>query len=76
MLPGEYVLDVALHHSTGITVDHVEDAFRFTALNAARTGEDHYPWNVVRGFVRPDAQWSPVHQPTTQATALGTRRSA
>jgi len=60
MLPGEFALDVALHHRTGITVDHVQDALRFTAVNAAEHGSDHYPWNVVRGYVRPSAVWSEV----------------
>jgi lipopolysaccharide transport system ATP-binding protein len=76
MLPGDYVIDVAIHHSTGITADHVEDALRFTALNAARTGGDHYPWNVVRGYVRPDAEWSPVRQAAPRPAAVSARGSA
>ena len=60
MLPGEYSLDIGLHHRTGITADHVLDVLRFTALNAAEVGEDHYPWSVVRGHIRPPAAWSDV----------------
>ena len=60
MLPGEYSLDVGLHHRTGITADYVLDVLRFTALNAAEVGEDHYPWSVVRGHIRPPAAWSEV----------------
>ena len=60
MLPGEYSLDVALHHRTGITADHVLDVLRFTALNAAEEGDDHYPWSVVRGHIRPPAAWSEI----------------
>jgi ABC-type polysaccharide/polyol phosphate transport system ATPase subunit len=60
MLPGEFALDVALHHRSGITIDHVQDALRFTAVNAAEHGSDHYPWNVVRGYVRPNAVWGEV----------------
>jgi lipopolysaccharide transport system ATP-binding protein len=60
MLPGEFALDVAIHHRTGVTVDHVQDALRFTAVNASEQGGDHYPWNVVRGYVRPNAVWGEV----------------
>jgi lipopolysaccharide transport system ATP-binding protein len=66
MLPGEFSIDVGLHHRTGITADYVLDALRLTALNAAESGEDHYPWNVVRGHVRPASTWSGV-----SATWLG-----
>jgi lipopolysaccharide transport system ATP-binding protein len=61
LLPGEFSLDVALHHRTGVTADHVVDVMRFTALNAAEQGDDHYPWSVVRGYIRPPATWSDVH---------------
>jgi hypothetical protein len=60
MLPGEFVVDVALHHRSGVTVDHVQDAFRFTSLNAAEHGSDHYPWSAVRGYVRPMSTWGEV----------------
>jgi lipopolysaccharide transport system ATP-binding protein len=62
LLPGEFSIDVALHHATGITVDHVVDALRFTALNAAEEGDDHYRWSEVRGYVRPRSTWSDVHE--------------
>ena len=67
MLPGEFALDVALHHRSGVTVDHVQDALRFTALNAAEQGSDHYPWSVVRGYVRPSSNWSGVRRPQAWA---------
>jgi lipopolysaccharide transport system ATP-binding protein len=60
LLPGEFAIDVAIHRTDGNTIDFVQGALRFTALNAAEHGTDHYPWNVVRGYVRPDAVWSPV----------------
>jgi lipopolysaccharide transport system ATP-binding protein len=71
MLPGEFAIDVALHHRTGITVDHVQDALRFTAVNAAERGDDHYPWSVVRGYVRPHSTWSEVGEPNLLAPAQG-----
>ena len=53
MLPGEFTLDVGIHRRSGETIDYVADSLRFTALNAAEVGTDHYPWSVVRGYVRP-----------------------
>ena len=62
LLPGEFALDVGLHHATGITVDYVTSTVRFTALNVAEEGDDHYPWSVVRGYLRPDSSWSEVRE--------------
>ena len=53
LLPGEFAIDVGVHRPDGTTVDYVQGAARLTALNAAEHGEDHYPWNAVRGYVRP-----------------------
>jgi lipopolysaccharide transport system ATP-binding protein len=60
LLPGEFTLDVGVHHSNGTTIDYVQGLLRLSALNAAEQGSDHYPWNAVRGYVRPDAVWSDV----------------
>jgi hypothetical protein len=58
LLPGEFMLDVGIHFRDGRTADYVQSVGRFTALNAAETGDDHYPWgNAVRGYVRPRALW-------------------
>ena len=57
LLPNEFVVDIAMHHGWGLTIDWVERAARFTALNVARSSGDHYPWNVVRGFARPKTRW-------------------
>ena len=62
LLPGEFSIDVALHHATGITVDYVVDALRFTALNVAEDGEDHYRWSEVRGYLRPRSSWTEVRE--------------
>ena len=53
----QYVVDVAMHLQSGLTVDWVERAAQFAALNVAPRGTDTYPWNVVRGFVRPKTRW-------------------
>jgi hypothetical protein len=47
-----------VHRRNGKTLDFVEQALGFTVLNAAESGGDHYPWPVVRGYVRPDSEWS------------------
>jgi lipopolysaccharide transport system ATP-binding protein len=58
LLPGEYSLTLAVHRRNGKTLDFIEQALGFTVLNAAESGGDHYPWAVVRGYVRPDSEWS------------------
>jgi lipopolysaccharide transport system ATP-binding protein len=58
LLPNEYTVDLAVHTYTGITMDLLERVLRFTALNEARVGGDHYRWPKVRGFVRPDSTWT------------------
>jgi lipopolysaccharide transport system ATP-binding protein len=57
LLPNDFVVDVAMHHVGGLTVDWVERATSFTALNIARDSPDHYRWHVVRGFLRPSSRW-------------------
>jgi hypothetical protein len=57
LLPNEFVVDIAMHHSGGLTVDWIERATGFTALNIAHDSPDHYLWNVVRGYVRPVTRW-------------------
>jgi lipopolysaccharide transport system ATP-binding protein len=62
MLPGDFTVDVGIHHRSGITIDYVQDTLRFTALNAAEHGIDHYPWSAVRGFVWPRSRWTEVRR--------------
>jgi Wzt C-terminal domain len=57
LLPAEFVVDVAMHHARGLTIDWIERATGFTALNVARDSDDRYRWNVVRGYVRPETRW-------------------
>ncbi len=59
LLPGELAIDVGMHRLIGLTMDFVERALTFTALNVAYDGgEDRWPWAVVRGAVRPPTQWT------------------
>ena len=62
LLPGEYVLAVALHSADGLTADFVFRAMRFTALNAPMADEESYPWPVVRGYIRPRATWTEARE--------------
>jgi homopolymeric O-antigen transport system ATP-binding protein len=57
LLPNDFVVDIAMHHARGLTIDWIERATGFTALNLARDSADHYHWNVVRGYVRPATRW-------------------
>jgi lipopolysaccharide transport system ATP-binding protein len=72
LLPGDYILEVQLHDiATGVTADAVPRALRFSVLNAAEHGGDHYPWQEVRGYVRPQSRWSEVHEGTSPAGLSG-----
>jgi lipopolysaccharide transport system ATP-binding protein len=60
LLPRQYMIDLAIHHRDGLTIDWVERTMDFTVLNVAETGSDYYPWSQVRGFVRPAGCWHGV----------------
>jgi lipopolysaccharide transport system ATP-binding protein len=68
LLPGEFTIDVGLHRLIGLTLDFVERALTFTALNVADDGsEDRWPWAVVRGALRPPTEWT-VHSPVGETS--------
>jgi lipopolysaccharide transport system ATP-binding protein len=57
LIPGEYALDVGVHRATsGFTADSVNRIARIHALNGPEGG-DRYPWQVIRGYVRPGADF-------------------
>jgi lipopolysaccharide transport system ATP-binding protein len=58
LLPGEYTLDAGMHRLNGAITDFVSSAIRFTALNVPVGAEEAWPWNQVRGYVRPAGAWS------------------
>ncbi|MCW3007820.1 MAG: transporter ATP-binding protein [Solirubrobacterales bacterium] len=59
LLPGELSLDVGMHRLIGLTLDFVERALTFSAVNVAHDGSgDRWPWTIVRGSLRPATQWS------------------
>jgi len=57
LLPREYLLHISLHHYPGTTIDLVENVTRFSIINVALDGGDHYRPHEVRGYVRPSTQW-------------------
>jgi lipopolysaccharide transport system ATP-binding protein len=57
LLPRDYVLDIALHHYSGATIDAVEKLTRFSILNVAEDSADHYRPQEVRGFIRLNTKW-------------------
>jgi lipopolysaccharide transport system ATP-binding protein len=69
ILPGEYTLTVGVHRRNGITLDYIEGALGFSALNVAESGGDHYPWRAVRGYIRPESEWSAPVAADAQAPA-------
>jgi lipopolysaccharide transport system ATP-binding protein len=59
MLPGDFTVDAAIaDRGSGTTYDYVERALTFAGVNVAYRGTDTYAWNVVRGSVRVDSDWS------------------
>ena len=56
-LPQRYTLDVFVVHSDGADIDVINRTLEFEALGVAEQGADHYPWSIVRGFIRPDGRW-------------------
>ena len=57
LLPREYILHVSLHHYSGATIDLVDSVTRFSIINVALDGGDHYRPHEVRGYVRPSTRW-------------------
>jgi lipopolysaccharide transport system ATP-binding protein len=58
LLPGEFTIDFGVNLTNGLTVDLVQQVLSFKALSASEDGSDVWPWNVVRGSVRPQAAWT------------------
>jgi lipopolysaccharide transport system ATP-binding protein len=57
LIPGEYAIDVAVHHETVVPIDITTRVARFHATNGHGDG-DRYPWALVRGHIRPDTTWN------------------
>jgi lipopolysaccharide transport system ATP-binding protein len=58
LLPGEFVVDIAIVDPAGQTIDYVERVISFSARNYALEGDDSYPWQTVTGYVRPESDWT------------------
>jgi lipopolysaccharide transport system ATP-binding protein len=61
LLPRGYTVDLGIHHQDGTTADLVTRALDFTVLRMAESGDDHYPWPITRGLVRPPVRWDEHH---------------
>lgn len=57
LLPGEYTIDLGIHHHSGATADFVQRTLDFSVARLAETGKDHYRWPRTRGYVRPRTAW-------------------
>ena len=58
LLPGEYTLDPRCAPPQRGDARLHRIGLGFGALNVAEIGGDHYPWPGVRGYIRPDSEWS------------------
>jgi lipopolysaccharide transport system ATP-binding protein len=57
LLPRSYRIDLGIHHFDGTTADFVRGARDLTIGKIAAGADDHFPWDAVRGFVRPASEW-------------------
>ena len=55
LLPGDFLLDIGVHHRTGATVDFVERVLQFS-VSASDGDEETYSWGV-RGYLRSETRW-------------------
>jgi lipopolysaccharide transport system ATP-binding protein len=71
LLPHEYQVDIAAHHwlESKVTIDWVQAALTFRALDVGPDPADHYirfsprySLSGVRGFVRSGSAWSEPHE--------------
>jgi Wzt C-terminal domain len=76
LLPRQYSLLVALHHSNGLTVEWIERALDFAVQRVAESGLDSYRWPSVRGYVRPSASWALVREVPSDNMHLGLAENA
>jgi lipopolysaccharide transport system ATP-binding protein len=58
MMPGDYALNVILHHDGGGVIDWIETVLRFTVGDVAADGGETFPWAQVRGSIRPSSRWT------------------
>lgn len=57
LLPRQYAIDVIVCHLNGADIDIVNSALEFEALGVAETGDDHYRWGTVHGYIRVPGCW-------------------
>jgi lipopolysaccharide transport system ATP-binding protein len=62
LFPGEYVIDAGLYNERGSQIDDLERVLSFTVglLAGESSDEEHYPWEVSRGYVRATSRWEVV----------------
>ncbi len=58
LLPHEFNLGIAITRPVGKAIDYVERAHGFTALRTDEFGSGGYPWEQVRGYVRPASHFA------------------
>ena len=58
LLPRAYTIDLGVHHYNGVTHDFVQRTADFTVLKVAKNGDDHFRWDLVRGYARIPVRWT------------------
>jgi lipopolysaccharide transport system ATP-binding protein len=75
LMPGSYALGASIEHTgTGTTVDYVPRVFDISVQNVSADRRDHYPWNIVHGFVRPKSVWRLAPPPRPVDSLAGGHR--
>jgi lipopolysaccharide transport system ATP-binding protein len=70
MLPGRFAIDLGVHHLGGQTIDYIERALIFTVTNVSSIHpDDYYRWPAVRGYSRPQSNWSLTADEAAQPTS-------
>jgi lipopolysaccharide transport system ATP-binding protein len=58
LYPGDYAVDAGLYNKRGAQLDDLERVLSFRVpLMGPEGSDEHYPWEVTRGSVRPRSNW-------------------
>jgi len=75
LLPGDYWIEIGIH-SGNDCLDFVERVINFGAINVPEGDAELYPWEVMRGGVRPRTEWTVTAKSVADRGPLETPRGA
>jgi lipopolysaccharide transport system ATP-binding protein len=76
MLPGNFLLDVAVYHANESPIDHLDGALAFHVVNVGEAADDRYPLREIRGAIRPRSTWSVVRDSGSPMTSGSTQSAS